>query len=121
LYDALGLEGLHFNFVTAPYDFAALCNVTREVLLTHLDDQKAIDVLFNECLALNTERVRVAHGTWINSPGGLYVYHPDRRRWDATPYHYESRTEVARLAKEAMRLRGEFHNRWPPHEWFDKK
>lgn len=73
LSDALALPESLFEVVIGPYDFAILCNVTREALLrtrTDLDAEK-IKRLFNRCHALNQKaRIIVAHGTWFPEGGG---------------------------------------------------
>lgn len=54
----------YFDIVISPYDFTALCRVTKDFLVRQFPDQKDdIDQFFKECLRLNTERVRVAHGS----------------------------------------------------------
>ena len=74
----LGEELEMFDAVTSPYDFRTLCRVTRTVLQINLgppdqDEQKReaqeakkkeIERTFNACMAMNTDRVRIAHGTW---------------------------------------------------------
>lgn len=54
LVSRLGLKEEYFNIVTGPYDFAKLCNVTREASIVRYPERKEeLDKLFNACLKLN--------------------------------------------------------------------
>src|SRR5262245_4004216 len=73
---ALALPDDLFDVVTAPYDFAVLCTVTSRVLEKEFPSAKAkITQTFNECRALNDQRVRVAHALWAFGPSGLVAKH----------------------------------------------
>jgi hypothetical protein len=61
LADAIRLDHQYFDVVLSAFDFATLCRVTSTILQKQRPQEKeAIERLYNECLALNTERVRVA-------------------------------------------------------------
>lgn len=100
----LGIPDEYFDIVTAPYDFAILCNVTRELICKQLPHRKkVIEKLFNDCLKLNDERVRVAHGMWTLGREGLVARHVQRRSLQPQ-YFFDKRNELGRLAEEAQRL-----------------
>jgi hypothetical protein len=81
LSSALKLPDGYFDIVTSGYDFAMLCNVTRAVALKQRPDHEpAIEKLFNDCLKLNDERVRVAHGKDVRGRGSCCP-----TRWAAQP------------------------------------
>jgi hypothetical protein len=100
----LGISDEYFDIVTSPYDFAMLCNVTRELICKQLPQKKRdIEKLFNECLKLNENRVRVAHGMWTLGQEGLVARHVQRRSLQPQ-YFFDKRNELGRLAEEAQRL-----------------
>ena len=79
---ALSISDELFDTIIAPYDFLTLCTVTKNVLTRKYSnqmDQRAVAKVFNACAALNTERVRVAHGMWTHGPGGLMASHVVRQ------------------------------------------
>ncbi|MCK1301967.1 hypothetical protein IVB33_11095 [Bradyrhizobium sp. 24] len=104
LSDALQLrEGL-FEVVVGPYDFATLCNVTREVLARTRSDLDAgvIKTLFNRCLALNQKaRIVVAHGTWYPEGGG--ASHLSKNTFQSTN-HFKDLSELHKFVAEAKHL-----------------
>src|SRR5438046_1543594 len=54
----LGLADEYFDIVISPYDFAMLCNVTREVVTKQIPEKaKDVEKIFSECLKLNENRV----------------------------------------------------------------
>jgi len=100
----LRISDEYFHIVISPYDFAMLCNVTRELICKQVP-QKArnIEKLFNECLKLNEDRVRVAHGMWTLGQEGLVARHVQRRTLQPR-YFFEKRDELDQLAEDAQRL-----------------
>ncbi|SRR5258708_39429447 len=64
----LGLASEQAEIVLANYDFAALCRAMGAFVRTLPEKDelalKRFDKLINECLRINTERVRLVHGTW---------------------------------------------------------
>lgn len=94
-----------FNIVTAPYDFAALCNVMKKLLtVLHPEKKDVVESLYNECQKLNNEaRVRVAHGLWTEGAEGLMVRHVSRGSLEAA-YYFEDPQELYRLADKAQEL-----------------
>ena len=100
----LGIGDEYFDIVTSPYDFAMLCNVTREVVTKQIPEKaKDIEKIFNECHKLNEDRVRVAHGMWSLGEEGLVARHIQRRSLEPK-YFFENRGELGKLADEAQRL-----------------
>jgi len=100
----LGIADEYFDIVTAPYDFAMLCNVTRELVCKQLPHRKVnIEKLFDECLKLNDARVKVAHGMWTLGREGLVARHVQRRSLQPQ-YFFEKKDELSQLALNAQRL-----------------
>ena len=100
----LGIGDEYFDIVTSPYDFAMLCNVTREVVTKQIPEKaKDIEKIFNECHKLNEDRVRVAHGMWSLGEEGLVARHVQRRSLEPK-YFFENRSELSKLADAAQRL-----------------
>src|SRR5450755_3841977 len=64
----MGLTTEQAEIVLASYDFAALSRAIGAFAnaLPERDEaaSKRLDKLINECLRINTERVRIVHGTW---------------------------------------------------------
>ncbi len=93
--EALGLNDDRFHTITSPYDFAALCRVTRSIYRTvpgcTTEECIELDELFKACLQINDERVRIAHGTWFISDEGLGTQHVSRSSLE--PKIYYSRIE----------------------------
>jgi hypothetical protein len=76
--DALNLKDhARFDIVTSPYDFATLCRVASKLVQSFEDCDEAlredVERTFNRCLALNDDRVRIAHGTWTIRGGARHV------------------------------------------------
>lgn len=100
----LGISKEYFDIVTAPYDFAMLCNVAREVVSKQIPDRaNAVKKIFDACLKLNDKRVRVAHGIWTLSNDGLVARHVSRSSLEPK-YFFERKDELDGLADEAQRL-----------------
>jgi hypothetical protein len=103
---ALNLPDELFHTVTAPYDFAVLCTVTKNVLIhryTEKKDTVAITKVFNACAALNVQRVRVAHGMWTHGQDGLIATHAPRGTLQRS-YFYEKPGELSGLTEKAKQL-----------------
>ena len=101
---ALNLSDEQSDAVTTPYDFAILCAVTRTILTQKSLGQKAqIKALFDECRGLNDDRVRVAHGTWIDDGTTLAARHVSRNSLSAEHYFADT-DELRRLTEKARRL-----------------
>jgi hypothetical protein len=81
---ALQLNFEYVDVIAASYDFRTLCNVTKKVFLCRFPsyseaEQKDIENLLNECMSVNDERVRIAHGTWyVDESGSAGVRHVSR-------------------------------------------
>ena len=103
---ALNLPGELIDIVIAPYDFAMLCTVTKNVLMRQYDDPKdksTIEKVLNECAAVNTDRVRAAHGMWSHGPAGLTVAHVARGTLQRA-YHFDDPDELPKLIEKAKEL-----------------
>ena len=104
----LQLKETLFDIVTAPYDFQILCTVTRETLLLQWPDQKSeITAIFKRCLALNDDRVRIAHGAWANDGNAIIARHVARSSLKPH-YFFKDSDEIARLTEAAQKLMAEF-------------
>ena len=67
------------RIITAPYDFRMLCMVAEKLCIQRFPEQaKDIESLFKKCLALNDDRVRVAHGLWTDDGKTLAARHVAR-------------------------------------------
>jgi hypothetical protein len=103
----LKLEEKQFDIVTAPYDFRMLCTVTREILVQQYPDQKSdIQNLFNRCLKLNDDRVRVAHGLWSDDGRAIIARHVTRSSLKAEHF-FENPAAIAKLTDTAQSLMAE--------------
>lgn len=104
---ALKLTDGQFDVVTAPYDFATLCRVTSAILqLKHSrkkSAQEKIEKLFKECVALNDDRVRMAHGTWSVGAVAVSARHVSRQKLKAA-YYFAEPGAVAKRADSAETL-----------------
>ena len=108
--EALALrDDARFHAVTSPYDFVALCNVTRNVALSIpgcTDQDKAeLEAIFKGCLKVNDDRVRVAHGTWfISNEEGMGTRHVSRRALEPKVY-YSRIGDIDQVSQEIATLR----------------
>lgn len=99
-----------FDAVTSPYDFRMLCGVTRAVLegearkLATQEDQEIrkneIECIFNACLAMNDERVRIAHGTWTIDGGARHVARGSLR----ANFHFEKPEKIVEKTLAVKKL-----------------
>jgi hypothetical protein len=110
----LGEEWEVFDAVTSPYDFTTLCRVTRTVLEINLgppdqDEQKReaqkakkeeIERIFKACMAMNNDRVRIAHGTWGIWTGARNV----SRETLKAKWHFEEPEKIVEKAREIGEL-----------------
>jgi hypothetical protein len=73
----MGLTTEQAEIVLASYDFASLARAIGGFVdaLPERDDgaSKRMSKLVNECLRINTERVRIVHGTWHISGGASHM------------------------------------------------
>ena len=100
----LQLKSELFNAITAPYDFARLCVVTREVALLQLPADRRDEVVatFKACLALNTSRVRVAHGLLTYGDGTIESLYVSNELKVGT--YFSKPGELKELCAESQRL-----------------
>jgi hypothetical protein len=98
---------LHWNMidaVTSSYDFATLCRVTSRVLALAEDEEakkEEIARIFNACLAMNNERVRIVHGIWPLFGGG--ARHVSRQTLKERVYFKET-DEIVEKTREIEKL-----------------
>jgi hypothetical protein len=85
-----------------------LCTVAKTVLLATMPKWKAakFEKLINDCLELNNERNRIAHGLWyVDKHGAQLSVVP--RNLKAKTWHYENANDLASSADLAAQLRNE--------------
>jgi hypothetical protein len=114
LRSALGEEVLkdskrHFAVVEV-LDAVTLCNVAKQVFRASRADEAAsrIETEINRFLALNQERVRVAHGLWIPYFKGGMVRHVSRSSLKAV-VHPGQAEALEKLGVEAGEIRTRLH------------
>jgi hypothetical protein len=102
--NCIGLDEKYLDIITAPYDFAMLCTVARELLTLRFPERKAdFKKLFDRCHQLNNERVKVSHGLWTLGDHGLMARHVSR--WSLKPsFVFEQRDKLDQLSVEAQQL-----------------
>ena len=95
----LKLPDEQIRVITAPYDFRMLCVVAEKLCIQRFPEQaKDIESLFKKCLALNDDRVRVAHGLWTDDGKTLAARHVARSSFKAT-FHFQQPDELPKLTK----------------------
>lgn len=93
-----------FDIVTAPYDFAMLCTVTRRLMVLAWPEKKAnITKVFKRCQALNQKRVHVAHSLWTHGDEALEARHVARSSLEAE-YYFSQPGALRTLSREAQSL-----------------
>ncbi len=93
--------------VTASYDFSVLCTVATKVLSNkYPTKEKAFTDLFNRCLTLNTDRVRIAHGLWTVNNTGPIARHVARGTLKAS-LHFTDPGALEKLTDTAKQLMSE--------------
>jgi hypothetical protein len=101
---ALNLPDGQFDVVTAPYDFAKLCTVTKNILMQKFPKESdRYKKLFDECYKLNDSRVKVAHGLWSDNGKAFTVRCVNRDKLEARHY-FSDPNELRQLADRAQRL-----------------
>jgi hypothetical protein len=110
--EALALGDDRFDAVTSPYDFAALCRVSRQVWLTAPGltnkEREWVVPYFKECLKLNDQRVRIVHGTWFANFAGAGARHVSRTTLKADFYfNKDTLKDIKKAAQKAATLRSE--------------
>lgn len=100
----LELPQEYFDIITAPYDFVMLCNVAREALSLKTP-ARAVELKqwHKDCMKLNDERVRIAHGTWTIGISGPTARHVSRNSLKPK-FYFGTVAEINRLSDEAQRL-----------------
>lgn len=78
----------YFNIVTSGFDFAKLCDALR-ALSTKANagvPDPEIERLVSDCMKMNQDRVRVAHGLWVVGAGHDRVIHTSRNSMKSQVY-----------------------------------
>lgn len=111
--EILDLPDKHWEAAMAGYNFAYLVRLCEQVFgdFLHNDEAKRKEIAdaLHRCLAINDERVRVAHGTWISSPYGNAAIHMARNSLK-TARHFVEPKALDRLADECVALRAKIDN-----------
>jgi hypothetical protein len=96
-------------------DFAMLCTIASSVLPSGMMDGApgALRPVVAKLQALNTHRVRIAHGWWLGSGDG--VSHVSRQKLKAD-YHYSDPVEVAALADKTLEIELELRDWYRLHK-----
>ena len=103
----LSIPEQHFDAITGAYDFATLCNVSKSVFTKEYPSKaEQYKKIFNGCLELNNDRVRVAHGTWFDDLEGESARHVARGSFEPK-FFFEKQGELKDKAVKADRLMSE--------------
>lgn len=102
--DALKLPNDLINIVLSLYDFRSLCKIWQ-LVMTHQQRERAkeIEAIFNACMKVNDERIRVAHGLWSFGTETLEAIHVSRNSLKVETYFVEP-GQLRDLSKECQRL-----------------
>jgi hypothetical protein len=108
-----------FDTVISPYDFATLCRVAQRVFeskartwailskeneierIINPPKKDEIERTFKACLAMNDERVRIAHGTWTLAGGARHVARGSLK----AQFHFEQTEKIEDKSREVSKLR----------------
>jgi hypothetical protein len=107
----LNLTDEQFDAVVGLYDFSMLCKVTSAILQQQFpgNTREIKEVLEKRCLELNTDRVRIAHGLWMDNTDTFVARHLSRNSLKVE-FYYSDPQELDRLTDTARQLRGEVLN-----------
>ena len=88
--NAISLREQYFNSIMT-HDFALLCNIARSVFSQQLSAAQAQNLkkLLSNCLSLNDDRNKVAHGLWVISRDGGRLHYVSRGKFEASSYFHE--------------------------------
>jgi hypothetical protein len=103
LQDILSIEPDAFSLISGGLDFAFLCNSTIAALKadpSRVKDADGLRKTIGRCLGINSERVRVVHGTWMAGS----AYHTSRQTLANGEYFTEP-SQLHKLADETVELR----------------
>lgn len=105
--EAIGLADRFLDSVIT-HDFALLCTAAKQVLSEKLDEaaKRQLKRILNDCLSLNQERVRVAHGLWVPFREGGVVHHVPRTTLSDTR-HVNQADHLWKQADKVQVLRNE--------------
>lgn len=106
--EAIGLDERYFTAVVESYDVGQLVTVAKRVFKTRYnqEDGSQMETLLNRFHALNTERMRVAHGLWVPFMDGGTVHYVPRNKL-STVQLTEQAKELEKRADEANTLRAD--------------
>jgi hypothetical protein len=108
--EALGLrDDARFDAVTSPYDFAALCRVTRNAALTIPGcteaDKAELKAMCKNWLKVNDDRQHVVHGTgFISDEEGMGTRHVSRSSLEPRVY-YSRIGDIDKVSDEIATLK----------------
>jgi hypothetical protein len=99
------LPRLSADLILAKLDFQSLVAVTtgfyeKEYAKAPPPLWKQVRGIFSRCLALNDERVRIAHGSWIVNESWMHALHLSRQKMEYQlhfPLHAELKAQIAKL------------------------
>jgi hypothetical protein len=102
----LDLDNDYLDPVVSAFDFAQLYNVLRAMKLKKASEElmPKIAKFFKECLKLNDERIRVAHGDW--TLGGARVVSRGSRQADI---YFKEPKDLIKLAKRCEHLAAAYY------------
>lgn len=107
---AVGLSDEKFRVLGTSYDFASLCKITEEFFLRFVegtqDEQNKIKTLTKNCLSVNNDRIRIAHGTWFIDEAGPGAQHVTRGSFQPR-VHYEKIEELERITEKVEDLKSD--------------
>jgi hypothetical protein len=104
----MGLSAEQTEIVLANYDFAALCRASKAYVETLPEKDevatKRYSKLISECLRINTERVRIVHGTWHVRGGPVHLSRNTFRR----EQFFDNYEDLVKLVRDADKAFDEF-------------
>jgi hypothetical protein len=107
--EEIGLDEKYFEAIIN-YEFWPLCNTFKSVFERSRPESAGdIGRLVNECLSLNNERNRVAHGLWVVHREGGAIQHVSRQSFKST-WSVEQAEALERKAEKACELRGKLED-----------
>jgi hypothetical protein len=104
--DLVGLSDKQRDSLMPAIDFAAACNICKAQIKEKLSDASERDLalkLIGRALSANDDRVRVAHGYWLNLEGQPAAVHISRRTFRSEP-HFSKPGELLEKIDELREL-----------------
>lgn len=108
LAELLNLHPALIPAVTASYDFAKLCEVTREASnVLRSDRMDEINDLISRCYKINETRVKIAHGTWNPLYGVAHMPRGDKKHGLRLKDYFTDPRELAQAVEDCSKLANE--------------